>query len=457
VKALLVGDNLSNQNWGGRAASLALFDLLKGEFELTGTIPGSAFNISTAGFGYVQTLLPARFDWLYLNLIAHRRRRKAFDLYMRFEEFFGAKDFVAHDPAQTVQNILKCKGKNKKLVELLEKAEAADVIIIHGEGDIVLTSPPRREALFLLGMAALGLRLGKRIVFINSMISDCPVTGRNPETLGYLRRILSKCDVVTLRDSQSLEFASKLMPEVRCHLVPDSLFTWYSKIRENCAMVPGNGDFILPFPDDRTNFNKLDFSKPYICLGGSALAAGDQAKSVGSFTRLLLKLQKLEYPVYLVETCPGDAFLQTIADQTGTGFVPVRTSVLMGAAILANARLFVSGRYHPAIMASLGGTPNIFLQSTAHKCRSIQTLLEYKQVREFSVYPCAAELDEIFNLAQQYLSCGEEFRETVAAAVQKRCEEASRLPDLLRERISGRNPAADNHWSPQLVSANSSN
>jgi hypothetical protein len=443
----LVGDNSSNQNWGGRAASIALYRLLERKFEFTGTILGSAFLLPDAGFGFVQTLLPARYNWLYLNLNARRHRRRTFDCYIRIEEFFGARDFIASDPAETVQNILKHRHKHPRIDEIYQKAVAADVLIINGEGDIVLTSPPRREALFLLGMAALGLHLQKRVVFINSMISDCPLSGRNNETVEFLRGILSRCDVVTLRDRQSFKYVAEVMPEVQCHLVPDSLFAWFSMVQENRLAVPANGDFILPFPDSNHNFGKLDFSKPYICLGGSALAARDHAKSSEYFIRLLLKLQNLGYPVYLVETCSGDAFLQTVAARTGAGLVPVNTAVLMGAAILGNARLFVSGRYHPTIMASLGGTPSIFLQSSAHKMHSLQDVLEYEQIREFSISPSLAELDAIVSLGQHYLKRGEELRKNITSVARRRCDETLRLPGLLLEQMSPARTA-----NPQLAS-----
>ena len=45
----------------------------------------------------------------------------------------------------------------------------------------------------------------------------------------------------------------------------------------------------------------------------------------------------------------------------------VEVPILLGATVLANSKLFVSGRYHPSIMASLGGTPCIFLGSNSHK------------------------------------------------------------------------------------------
>jgi polysaccharide pyruvyl transferase WcaK-like protein len=354
---------------------------------------------------------------------------------VRLEEFFGAKDFIANDPRETVANILRNKSKHGELEEIFKKAENADILIIHGEGDLVFTTPPRREALYLLGMAELGLQLNKTVVFANGLVSDCPSTGRNVETLGFARNTLSRCDALIVRDYQSLEFVRTEMPEANCSLVPDSLFTWYPIIENAGSEIPANGDFIIPYPENKNSFGKLDFSMPYICIGGSALAAKDKKRSAEHFSLLVEKAKGLGYPVYLTENCGGDSFLQKVAAETGVGLVPVETAIFMGGAILANARLFISGRYHPSILASLGGTPCIFLGSSAHKMHSLQKVLGYENPHEFSVYPSGSELEEILEMARDYLDQGESLRMIIKANSSKRCAEALRLPAIIHERV----------------------
>ena len=270
MKVLIVGDNSTNPNWGGRGGSLALFQMLDEKTRETDTIPGSWFQISSAGFGYVNTFLPSRYGWLYNNFVLNRKKRKLYDYYVRIEEFFGARDFIAHDPAETADNIIRYRSRYKEIQEIYEKAENADLLVIHGEGDVVFTTPPRREALFLLGMAELGLRLDKKVVFANGLLSDCPTTGRNLKTLDYARKTLSRCNAVIVRDYESLEYVRSEIPAAVSSLVPDSLFTWFPIIEKFGAGIPTNGDFVLPFRENRNNLGKLDFSKPYICIGGSA-------------------------------------------------------------------------------------------------------------------------------------------------------------------------------------------
>lgn len=415
---------------------MALYDMLQRRFTVSGTISGSSFSLSSAGFGYINTLFPNRYDWVFLHLVINRKKRKIFDYIVRFAELLGAKDFISIDPAETVHNILAFKDRHRGIGELFNKVNSADVVVVHGEGDMVFATPPRREALFLLGMAALGLHLGKKVAFVNALVSDCPSTGRNLDVFSAARQVLPKCNPVILRDRQSYEYVKSEMPEVVPYLIPDSLFTWYPIIDRSRSQIPTNGDLLLPFPEQRDNLGRLDFSKPYICVGGSAAAVENHDKAVEHFSLIVEKAKVLGYEVYLTENDGRDVFLRSVAARTGTAYIPVNTSILAAGAILANARLFISGRYHPAILASLGGTPCIFLGSSAHKMRSLQEVLEYDYIREFPVFASSEECDEMIRLARNYLDEGHLMRERIRSISKRRCDEAMRLPSVMLDRIA---------------------
>ena len=87
--------------------------------------------------------------------------------------------------------------------------------------------------------------------------------------------------------------------------------------------------------------------------------------------------------------------------------------ILAVAKILANARVFISGRYHPSILASLGGTPCLLMGSNSHKTISLQYLLEYDNPIEFSVLPDKDECNKILDLAEEKLSNGNGLREKI--------------------------------------------
>lgn len=435
TKLFFVADNRSAVNWG-RGASIALGQLLSTSFEISGRITCDFFDLSTAEAGYVGTFLPPRYYRLFRHLLP-RRRRRPFAWYFKLEMLFGAKDFIAEDPMESVDNLLAHKHRNPALARIYDDAAEADLLVLDGDGDIIFTTPPRRSTLFLLAMIELGIRLKKPVFLVNSMISDCPLTGRNYTTLAAAKRLFPQCRAVALRDPESLEYVQKEMPETNSSLIPDSLFTWFSLYEDGSSHPPMNGDFILPHPEKDEYWGKLDFSQPYICIGGGALASSQPSKALQCYSRLVDALRQLGYRIYLTENDLPDSFLQRVARERNVGIVPADAPILMCGAVLAHARLFISGRYHPSIFASLGGTPCIFLGSHAHKMGSLSRVLEYDIQGEFNAFPNDSDIAEIVATAKQYLDQGEALRARIRQVAKLRSDEASRLPAFLKRHMNG--------------------
>ncbi len=200
------------------------------------------------------------------------------------------------------------------------------------------------------------------------------------------------------------------MPEAKSCLIPDSLFAWFPLYENGSSHPPLNGDFLLPHPEKDEYWGKLDFSHPYICIGGGALVGSQPERAVQCYARLVDALSQLGYRVYLTENDLPDSFLQRVAREKDVGIVPVDAPILMCGAVLAHARLFISGRYHPSIFASLGGTPCIFLASHAHKMGSLSRVLEYDDHQQFNAFPSDSEIAEIVSTARKYLDQGETLR-----------------------------------------------
>ncbi|MDX6464552.1 MAG: hypothetical protein QOE55_8249 [Acidobacteriaceae bacterium] len=433
-KAFFVGDNRTGVNWG-RGASIALRQLLASAFEINGCVTGDLFHLSEAEVAYVGTLMPARYYRLFQYLL-QRRRRRPFGWYIKLEELFGAHDFVVEDPAATIDNLLAHKDRYPALARIYDQAREADVLVLDGDGDIIFSTPPRRHTLFLLAMIELGLRLKKPVFLVNSMISDCPLTGRNAKTLSAARRLFAQCRAVSLRDPESLEYVRKEMPETAATLIPDSLFSWFPIYSGKDSYPPRNGDFVLPYPEKDEYWGKLDFSEPYICIGGGALAGTQPERAAECYSRLVDAIGQLGYRVCLTENDLADSFLQRIAREKSVGVVPVDAPILLCGAVLAHARLFISGRYHPSIFASLGGTPCIFLESHAHKMGSLSRVLEYETQQQFSAFPSDSDIAGIVATAREYLDRGEELRERIRRVAKMRCDEAVSLPAFLRSHVN---------------------
>ncbi|MGA9473402.1 MAG: polysaccharide pyruvyl transferase family protein [Terriglobales bacterium] len=435
MKVFFVGDNRGTVNWG-RGASIALDQLLSTSFEIAGRVKGDFFDLSTAEAGYVGTLFPRRY-YRYFKYLMLRHRRWPIGWYIGLEQLLGARDFINEDPALSIDNLLAYKHRYPALAEIYDQATEADLMVLDGDGDIIFSTPPRRSTLFLLAMIELGIRLRKPVFLVNSMISDCPTTGRNNTTLSHAKRLLAQCRAVALRDPESQEYAQREMPETNSTLIPDSLFAWFSLYQNDNSSPPSNGDFLLPYPERKDYWGKLDFSQPYICIGGGALASSQPDRSVTCYGRLVDAIRQLGYRVYLTENDWPDSFLREVAKERNVGIVPADAPILMCGAVVAHARLFISGRYHPSIFASLGGTPCIFMGSHAHKMGSLSRVLEYDVHREFDAFPADSDIAEIVITARRYLDQGETLRVRIRQVAKLRSDEASQLPAFLQRHMNG--------------------
>ena len=95
------------------------------------------------------------------------------------------------------------------------------------------------------------------------------------------------------------------------------------------------------------------------------------------------------------------------------------TPVLAAAGILAGAQLYITGRYHPALMASAGGVPCVFMTSNSHKTKSLQELLGYDNPFEFSVFPDNNEILKIVLCVKEIITNRSYFSERLL----KKCNE----------------------------------
>ena len=433
MKVFWIGDNSTNANWG-RAASLAMHDLLSGEFEIAGCVTGDFFDLSVAKAGYVHTLTPARF-YPFLRRFLNGPRQRIAGWYLRLEHLWGAHDFISEDPANSIDNLIAEKHRYPALKQLYEDAVKSDIFVVDGDGDIVFTTPPRRTTLCLLAMIELGLRLRKPVFVVNTMISDCPVTGRNKNTFETVRHLLARCQSVTLRDNESLRVVREEMPGVTASFIPDSLFSWFYRYQGRTSHLKDIRDSHVSYPVANQSSVKPEFSQPYICVGGGALASWYPDKAAEAYGRLVDAISHLGLPIFLTQCDLPDSFLQNVAEKNNIGMILVNAPIDFCGEVLANARLFISGRYHPSIFASLGGTPCIFLGSHAHKMSSLADILEYDAPREFDAFPDDAEIAKIVALAQSYLEEGETLRERIRKVAKTRADQSRALPGFLTEKI----------------------
>lgn len=424
-KILYVGDGRCRINWGARATSEALCTILEADNSVE-IVP------STAKLPSYSPILYSRFISAgFLKTVVKRKKSFFFRILFSLLRRAGFKnDYISEDIDESIRTFLKVKSFYPKLNDIYNKIKDCDVVVLNGEGTMILSTPPRRWALFFLVILKLSKQLGKKAYFVNGMISECPVTGLNKKTVAQMVEVFKECDGIALRDKFSYKMLKEMAPDLDCEYIPDALFSWFPKFL-NEANLPLNGD-TFPWPEHDRYFNGFDFSQPYICIGGSSGARySSNATTVARYVSLVNKLKETQMNLYLVPTCSGDKFLKEVSVITGVPIIPLHISVITGAAILANAKVFVSGRFHPSILASLGGTPCVFMGSNSHKTLSLQEVLEYPKHVEYNATPTDADIDNILGDVKHLLQEGSERRKVILATASKLCKESLTVSEIV--------------------------
>lgn len=431
MKVIYVADNRPRPNFGCRATSAALSLLTAEKHEIVGRIMGTHTLTPAPGYNPLFPRLSRRENdkstvgYFEFGLAAAIRRT--------LHKLGCDTDFVSTDLEKTIQKIKTFAARNLEYAEFDLDRIDFDALVINGEGTLIMTTPPRRDSILYLALVYWAKKRSKKVFFLNALISDCPKTGRNKKTVAIAKKILATCDLVSVRDPSSLCYAQEVLSLTNCKYIPDALFTWKKYVSEKLPATDLRYYMAQGNEDDKNLFG-LDLTKGFICVSGSSLAAWNPRGAEQSYTDLVNGLKQVSpVPVILVQACDGDLFLKTVAEKTGTFFVAARLPIMLAMELLAHADLYISGRYHPSILASLGGTPCIFLGSNSHKTQSLQNVLEYPTVKEYNASPTAADITEICASVKEFFAKPIPGKRAIITAVaQKRANEAAHIMDFVR-------------------------
>lgn len=436
MNIVYVGDNRNRGNFGCRATSTALSQLIAEKHDIVGAVSGKYTNFDNGELffyqyfpGGVYKKLGKFKHWNYLKSGCYLFAR----MLKRHKYYFGNFDFIDYDLDKSINNLIKCLPANSNLKEMDLRQYEFDALVVNGEGSFIFATPPWRECLVEMMLMHWALKMGKKVYYLNGMLSDDPYTDRNMKTIGLVKDVFSKCEVVQVRENESLKYANNYFGNSKIQLRPDALFTWYGYINDGLEINNGRC-FMGPSGADNSTFTDYDFTKEYICIAGSSsvsLASKDYNRVVTIYSDLVNELKSIGKDIYLVEVCEGDYFLREVAQQTKTKLIPMDTPIIAAGKILANAKAFVSGRYHPAILASLGGTPCIFMSSNSHKTRSLQVLLQYDEVYEYPVLPEHEDRRRIFNDTIGIINQGETLRNKIKQKAKELSVKAQTIKDLI--------------------------
>ena len=250
---LLAWDTIDRLNWGARGAHVATYQLLSATGHDIERVPGEYQREShPINFAFPERI--SRPIW---------KRRSQYGwaaTYTQLESLFGAQaDYLDLRPETSRQNILDNLDR-EPLRQLYDAVRRHDTIVVDGNGDMIFKETPKRNLLADLAMIELAHHLGKDVHYVNSIFADSSVTGRNETLARHCVETLEKCDTVAFRDPRSLELYLELGGSTEARCVPDSLFHWFDDLRNSRPHLPENGDFLIPYTQERDPyFGTLDF------------------------------------------------------------------------------------------------------------------------------------------------------------------------------------------------------
>jgi polysaccharide pyruvyl transferase WcaK-like protein len=391
---LFVGHGIDKENWGNRGTSLALLELISKRGNISGFVLSHEKNKRLTN--KLISKVSGKIAWEAYSYKQLNPSSNASNFAENIFNFFsGIGEFIKETPQESADFVYKNRTNHPFLKSIVERISTADAIVINGEGDMIFTSPPRRTFRFLLVLIALSLKLGKPVYFVNSIASPSPNGTVEFKTVSQAAELLSACVAVSMRDPQSLAFVKNHMPQVHSEYVPDALFLWRSSYFDKMDGKPGVKSHLLPFLEGTSLVDIPEINSSYVVVAGSSRIESSKSQAVESYVNLIRGIKSLGYGVIACQPGDGDEFLKDAANKAACSYVSAKTPILAAAALLAGANAFISGRYHPSILASNGGTPCIFMGSNSHKTSSLQKVLGYENIQEFNCPPKKHELVEM--------------------------------------------------------------
>lgn len=350
TRILLVRDNRYKKNFGCRATSLALTQVL-----------------SNSG---VVNSLPAYHD-------IHKKL-----------PIKSLEDVVGENAQIAAMKLIDGRCDSAEASDVVSTLESHDVIVINLEGCGIFCDPYRRDLAFVNMIIWASKILEKKVIIANGMLSDCPQTGRNSLAVKEVVNGFNMADAVALRDKASKKIADEIGVQ-SAQYIPDALFSWantYHRFFESKFEV--FPEIFAPWPEEQNYFLGQRLPERYICLSAASFHPFKSVSHYGKFFCVLIDRIKKAFNDYsLILVSPGgDYFLKNLAIEKDCFYLEGSGNILLNAYILARTHLYISGRYHPAIMASFNGAPSVFLESNSHKTNSLQKILGYSDVKEHAIY-----------------------------------------------------------------------
>lgn len=285
---------------------------------------------------------------------------------------------------------------------------SCDIVVINGEGSIYDTQRKGRMMLFFAYMAV--KHFARKCILVNHTADI-----HDPVMEEMVANVYPLLDDVVFREPLSYSACSSYLQDDSNALAADAAFTYCPISRESLMNVALRDGYFSVWPDSAKGF---DPSKPYICVGGSSIYLRPdrpQYNPVPAFVDLCKQLNDKIAPVVLTAPCSIDEkIFRPVAQQLNLPLIGLHTPTQQAVDILGNASIYISGRWHPSILALTGGTPIVTLTANTYKTQALVKQIGL-DATTFDALNLHRVIDNIINLSSDYIDQGHELRNTLRA------------------------------------------
>ncbi len=398
-KVFFIGDTSNRRNWGCRATTLKLRELIGTAGHIQFTLDTSRPHAKlTPRLPYQSPISQEETPRTLKALVKATFRETISPALIRLHpaSLERRSILIEHARLQEFHKLATLIGEGRIFRNIGDAMSSCDAVIINGEGSFMKNRTIGRFKL-LLALAA-KTQFNKPVAIVNHSADV-----RHPAFGALAEAIYPVIDDALFREHYSLDTTGKLRNGKPHGFAADSAFLYQPLDRETFARVSGRPDYYSIWPEDARSF---DPTRPYICVGGSSVYLGQSAEFARlreAFEQLCLRLQRLAPVVLTASSQPDDALLRPVAAKLGLPFLGLSTPVQQAVDVLGNAAAYVGGRWHPGIMALTGGTPIVsFSANTDYKSDGLINLAGLSQPR-FPALRLGDDLDAIVDLTSQYL------------------------------------------------------
>lgn len=418
MRICFVCDSTTQNNWGCRATTFAMYELLK---QHTDAEVVSVVKLGALSGGGTDLFQPKARVIALLREFAYDRPRLRGALRVIQHSVKRRRHGKIADP-QTIEEFeqtAKEVAAGRLFPGTREAIDRSDLVLVNGEGSIYNFEKKGRMSLFWMYYAKKYAQ--KKCAIVNHTIQL-----NDPRMVDLVKGVYPLLDDVVFREPASFDDMQQVLPYPDDALATDAAFRWQPLTGERFIETYRRLGSCSVFPHDASSF---DPAKPYICVTGSSALMRPEDNSApdrAPFRDLCLRLREMCDQVLIVAPDMTDeVLLAPVARELGLPILPAATPLGIGLDVLANARVFISGRWHPSILASTGGTPSVLFSGNTHKIAGLGRLLGLPDAA-IDAKRLADATPQILQMTRQFLDEGEMRRADILARVARHAKLAER-------------------------------